>query len=157
MKNNYYQIALKLIQAGVTGKARLRLLVTGRSMLPFLRPGDTVIVDPVEPDSLRQGDLIVVRRGETMANLVTHRLVALGNGVWYTKGDNAGHLDPPVYAEAIVGRVVALERKGTRVNLQNFRWSITNRLLGWLAPLEVRLHQAGRSIKKIFYEMRIEK
>jgi len=86
-----------LARAGLREGERVRLNVAGNSMAPLCNLGDAVWAEPAVPASLRRGDVIVVRRA---GGLVTHRLVALGDGEWYTKGDNARHLDPPVTADA---------------------------------------------------------
>ena len=142
--NHYRQIALELARAGLSDGERVRLNVAGNSMAPLLHGGDAVWAEPVLPASLRRGDIIVVRREQ---ELVTHRLVAVGDGKWYTKGDNARHLDPPMTADAILGRVVAIERRGRRIELRGRRWAIVSRLLGFASWWQARLFRVGRRVK----------
>jgi signal peptidase I len=144
--NQYRQIALDLARAGLREGDRVRLNVTGNSMAPLLRPGDAVWAEPAVPASLRRGDVVVVR---CAGGLVTHRLVAVGDGEWYTKGDNARHLDPPVTADAILGRVVAIERGGDRIELRGRQWAIVSRVLGLASWWEARLFQVGRRVKRL--------
>ena len=144
--HHYRQIALDLARAGLREGERVRLNVAGNSMAPLLRPGDAVWAEPALPASLRRGDVIVVRRA---GGLVTHRLVALGDGEWYTKGDNARHLDPPVTADAILGRVVAIERGGDRIELRGRQWAIVSRVLGLASWWQARLFQVGRRLKHL--------
>ena len=121
-------------QQGRSPAFLLRLRVRGGSMVPLLRPGDVVWVEPVTPSALKRGDLIVVQRQGTW---VTHRLVARQGGKWQVKGDNLRHPDPPVTDEAVLGRVVAIERDGLRIDLRELRWQLLNRVLGWIGWVEV--------------------
>ena len=132
--DSYQQVALDLV-AGPTGRAGLlNLHVIGDSMAPLLRPGDRVTVQPVQPDALRLGDMIVVRHP---SDLITHRLVAVDEQGWHTKGDNCHRADEPVAVQAIVGRVVAIERGGVPLDLLNRRWAIANRWIGVWGRWEV--------------------
>lgn len=123
----------------------LRLRVRGRSMAPLLRPGDTVWMEPAAPSSLKRGDLVVVQRA---GEWVTHRLVARSGNRWHTKGDNLRYPDPPVTGQAILGRVVAIERNGLRIELQGHRWRMINRALGWIGWLETRCFTAAQWSKR---------
>jgi signal peptidase I len=129
-QGNYHREALQqLKQTGWDGQGLLRIKVTSESMAPLLRPGDYVLVKPVQPDDLARGDLVVVQRG---GELVTHRLVGMGTGEWLTKGDRLYVFDPPLQKEAILGTVADVIRDGLVINLQTQRWRRINRSLGWL-------------------------
>jgi signal peptidase I len=113
-------------------------------MEPLLHPGDVVVVEPVQPNKLYRGDVIVVqRRGE----LITHRLVGMDHDGWRTKGDHDPYFDAPVPAQAILGRVIAIERNGTRVDLQTRCWRAVNRWLGRLGWWEAWLFQTGQRVR----------
>ena len=132
----YQQIALDLTLAEASSQECLSLHVSGHSMAPLLRPGDVVMAQPVSPESLCRGDLVVVHRP---AELITHRLVAVDEQGWHTKGDNCHQTDAPVRAPAILGRVVAVERGCARLDLTSPRWARVNRWLGRLGGWEARL------------------
>jgi hypothetical protein len=107
-------------------------------MMPFLRPDDLVKLRPVSVGSLHRGDVIVVRYA---SGPVTHRLVWVDAQGWHTKGDHCALADLPVSAEAILGRVVSVERGAARLDLQNRRWSLVNRCVGALAYWETQIRQ----------------
>jgi hypothetical protein len=130
--DDYQQSAFDLA-AGRDGLVRLH--VTGLSMSPLLRPGDVVIVQPVEANTLRTGDVIVLRRA---SDVVTHRLIAVDARGWQAKGDSTSLADAPVAAQAIVGRVAAFERGGARVDLQSRRHVAAGRWLGRIGLWESR-------------------
>ena len=132
--DSYQQVALDLV-SGPTGRASLlNLHVIGDSMAPLLRPGDLVTAQPVQPDVLRLGDMIVVRHP---SDLITHRLVAVDEQGWHTKGDNCHRADEPVTVQAIVGRVVAIKRGDVRLDVQSRRWAIANPWIGAWGRWEV--------------------
>ena len=123
----------------------IRLQVSGESMAPLLRPEEHVIAAPVPAGDLRRGDLVVVRR---QGVLVTHRLAAhsVGDG-WYTKGDNSLGVDPLVPADAILGRVVALEVLGGLLDTSGWRWTILNRILGWIGGCQTAVLGAAGQLE----------
>lgn len=107
-------------------------------MIPFLRPGDRILIQPTA--SLRPGDLITFLKG---SDLCTHRLIRrikrAGKTFLLTKGDLCARLDPPVLEEAVVGKGVAIRRGHKVIALESAAWPVLNRALlllslgmGWL-------------------------
>jgi signal peptidase I len=129
MQDNYHQAALDLSEASLTTQGQLRLKVNSHSMVPMLRPGDQVLVQRVPVDILQRGDLIVTRRGNFY---LTHRLVAVDELGFHTKGDRNRQADAPIGVQFIVGQVVAVERRGQTRNIRTRFQLYIARLLGWL-------------------------
>jgi signal peptidase I len=92
---------------------KLRLCVTGWSMLPTVWPGDTLVVERVSPDQVRIGDVVVVARD---GQLCQHRVVSIaedsGNRRWITRGDALPVPDRPVLENELLGRACYLIRAG---------------------------------------------
>ena len=96
-------------------RRRRRFRITGSSMLPLLKPGDEVLLNPraYRETSPQPGDIVVVHHpfqpGLQIVKRVTH---LLGNGRYYLEGDNpAGSSDSrsfgPVHLEQILGRITS--------------------------------------------------
>ena len=100
-------IWLDAVTENLPGPMRLR--VRGRSMLPTLRPGDEVIVQPATAEALAPGDWVVVRGAQ---GAFLHRYLGWRNGRVVTKGDGHRALDPSWSPEAVLGRVVEAQRGG---------------------------------------------
>lgn len=139
----YLQVALASIRTELDGGNPVCMRVAGDSMVPLLQSGDAVWIAPIGPAGLRRGDLVVFCRADS---LVAHRLVAVDPTGWRTKGDNRSHLDPPVADTALLGRVIAIQREGTQIELRGLRWTVVSRLLGLTGWWEVRLFQMGRRL-----------
>jgi hypothetical protein len=133
---------LKLAAQGLQQGERLRLRVSGASMAPLLRPGETVVAAACQPEEFQVGDLVLIRRG---ADLVTHRLIGREVQGWITKGDGSPWADPPAAADCLLGRAVALESADRRIPFDTRAWMdrsrlagrigwAEHRLLGWLKP-----------------------
>jgi signal peptidase I len=137
MSSLYHQNAVDLVEEYLTPDQTMRLRVDGDSMHPWLRKGDIVLVQCVDPGSISKGDVIVVR---SAGAFVTHRIVASGLDGWYTKGDNALRLDRPVQPEMIVGRVVTIERNGKNRSFQGRFWDRMGRLIAGLSWREAALY-----------------
>lgn len=133
MLNPYNLTALELIREPLQKGQTLHLKVNGRSMQPLLRPGDRVVVEAFEAERLSCGDLLLIRRP---ADLVTHRLIAREGDRFVTKGDASPCPDLPVLPEAVLGRVVAVEKGAGRLDLNSPAWRARSRLLGRLGAWE---------------------
>lgn len=75
-------------------------IITGRSMEPAVPVGSLIVVQPVDPSTLREGDVVtqvIARQARTHRILVDH-----GNGMYTTKGDANPVADPE--RVAFVGR-----------------------------------------------------
>lgn len=134
------QISADLVESGQS----LRLRVNGNSMEPLLYSEDWVIVVQASLETLNCGDLIVLRRE---SDLVTHRLVKKDAQGWLTKGDSLPYLDPEDQERIILGRVIAIERDGHRMNLESGRWKFVNETLGRLGWFEAKFFRLLQSIK----------
>ena len=87
----------------------------GRSMRGTFRHGDRLVVEPVAPEDVRLGDVVLFRQagpdGEQQE--VVHRVVARAPGGLVTRGDRNRRADQePVTQENLVGRVTSVDRAG---------------------------------------------
>jgi SOS-response transcriptional repressor LexA len=96
-----------------------RLKVNGRSMLPLLQPGDWLTIRCEPAGELQIGDRVVFREGH---GLTIHRLVERRGIQLVFKGDARLTCDAPVLPEAVLGRVIALERAGQNRSLAQRTW-----------------------------------
>ena len=67
------------------------VIVSGSSMLPTLRPGDCLLVQP--RGRVRPGHLVVARFDARPELLVVKRAVRPEGQGWWVEGDNAGATD----------------------------------------------------------------
>ena len=118
--------------------------VAGNSMLPWLRPGDQLLVDHTA-GPLRRGDVVVLRQG---GGLLAHRLLRAEpwtrpQRLW-TQGDHNRQPDAPVETGMLLGRAVAIQHGGRTVRLDGPRWRAVN----WLVAVSLlgfdQLVQPGR-------------
>jgi signal peptidase len=111
----------------------LQLLVSGSSMVPAVRPGDVLHVKHSEVGNVSKGDIVVFRRA---GRLIAHRALRTpgksGKGLLVTQGDRVRLKDAPISGSELLGRVVAIERKGERTNPRSrfdMSWRAIGRLL----------------------------
>jgi signal peptidase I len=106
--------ALKCELAGevLRSSGKLRLRVTGWSMLPAVMPGDTLVIERVSSDAVSEGDIVLFGRDR---RFFVHRVITKGepqNTELVTRGDAMRTPDPPVSASDLMGRVSFIVRNG---------------------------------------------
>jgi len=110
--------ALKCELAGevLRSSGTLRLQAAGRSMLPSIWPGDMLVVEPADRNSIGKGDIALFGRGRS---LFAHRVVAKASAFEsrqiITQGDGMPRPDPPVSDSELLGKVVYIVRNGRRI------------------------------------------
>jgi Peptidase S24-like len=78
----------------------------GDSMSPRIESGDLCTVEPVDPGALRAGDIVLCKaKGAEYL-----QLVKAVQGSRFQIGNNRGHVNGWVGANAIFGRLVKVER-----------------------------------------------
>lgn len=82
-------------------------------MLPSVWPGETLVVERIQPDQVHIGDVVVVGRD---GKLCAHRVIGTAgdpeNRQWITQGDALPVPDRPVAGSELLGRVTYLIRAG---------------------------------------------
>lgn len=108
-------VKIELCRSTLISGARVRLGVTGSSMLPALWPGDLVDVRLWTADDLRIGAIVVFERER---RLVVHRIRGVLERaparVLITRGDAQCNIDPPVPLPNLLGVVETVRRSGAR-------------------------------------------
>jgi hypothetical protein len=90
-----------------------RLKGRGDSMLPTLRSGDAITIQPLCGRLPSVGDIVAVSPSSG-GSLTVHRIVCRNVHGWVTRGDNGIETDPAVSTEQILGRVTEIRRNGRR-------------------------------------------
>ena len=88
---------------------RLRLQVTGASMLPSLWPGDLLLIRGAQFVEVSRGDLVFFFRDN---RFFVHRAVGVSGDRLLTQGDGLATPDLPVGRGELLGRVVFISRDG---------------------------------------------
>ena len=112
-----------------TGR-RTTCTISGHSMEPLVRAGDTLVVRHGSGD-VRIGDVVLFKVGE---RLVAHRIVALrsspsGDEVFVAKGDASPALDETLPRGRILGVVEEVRGTRGRLLLRGRYWRLAGRLL----------------------------
>ena len=133
------ELITELLQDGY----KVNFSAPGHSMYPTIMANETILVEPIDPGTVRRGDILLYR---TNGRLVAHRVVGInmpaGNSIssnsnfdtpssafsfqpsFTFRGDACPSCDAPVTADHILGKVVAIERNGCSVD----PYSLTHKL-----------------------------
>lgn len=107
--------ALKCDLAGevLRSSGTLRLQVMGWSMLPTIWPGDTLVIESANSNSVCEGDIVLFGRDR---RLFAHRVVTKasqpGDSRVVTRGDAMPAADYPLAEDELLGKVSVIVRNG---------------------------------------------
>ena len=134
----YQKIIDHLILEELLNGKEIGLRVSGNSMHPLIKQGDSIRIEKCAPGALAIGDIITFNK---KGIYFTHRVlwrIRKGNGIrLITKGDNEINVDPPVSPNHILGKVVAIHGANRTLHLKIPYWRFINRLLGFFFLLEM--------------------
>jgi len=104
--------------AALPADGRLRFRADGGSMRPTIRSGEMITVGGVDPRTIAIGDILLVRVAD---RVLAHRVIVRAgraDDLWILlQGDAMSAADAPVSAADIIGRVLAVERRGRTIAL----------------------------------------
>jgi signal peptidase I len=111
-----HALRCELAADALRASGRLRLQVTGWSMLPAVRPGDVVIVERAGRGEVSRGDIVLLLRNR---RLVLHRVVDSSREAdLVTRGDAMPAVDGPVPSQECLGKAVLIFRDGQDIRLR---------------------------------------
>ena len=102
---------------------RVRFRPGGGSMYPTIKDGEAVTVEPISPNNVRCGDIVLYKSDH---RVIAHRIVGVrkregGPLSFILRGDASESCDEPVRADEILGKVISVERDGRNINLTSRR------------------------------------
>lgn len=93
-KNRELSLIYDVIVEALSKHGRIRTMFRGRSMLPTLREGMSILIKKSSPQDVKSADIIMYKSAN---NMVVHRVIRVikkGNDVVFvTKGDNHAYID----------------------------------------------------------------
>jgi hypothetical protein len=104
----------QLVEGCLQAGADARFEVSGRSMMPLIRPGDVVRVRRPRGESPALGDVVAVK-GMPGGGLLVHRVVRLRDGRFLLRGDNTTMANGEYAADEVLAVVDEVERDGRGV------------------------------------------
>ena len=142
----------EMLQEQLSTNKNAAFRVISNSMEPFINVGDRVIIEAANTTQLIPGDIILYFNGHRFC---THRLVRIFKNIkatkFITKGDNLLGFDLPFDEEKYLGRVITVLRKNKKIDLNQKRYRLVNKILGKLLTLHWLVIKAGQHVKNYFH------
>lgn len=124
--------------------------ITGMSMWPFLCHGrDQVIVEHVDKDDLRIGDIILFRVSEE--RYILHRITCLGDAFFQTTGDGNLFRDMKMPYDCILAKAGKIIRKEKTIDCSNGAWKILSWIWMKLFPIRKWIFRIWFLIRDIIW------
>jgi signal peptidase len=115
---------------------RLRLRVTGSSMLPAIRPGDVIEVRSRAAAAIQAGAVVLFERG---GRLFAHRAVRSHGSRLVTRGDTHEREDGAIAEGELLGEVIEVRRGQRRLAARATAFTRTAALVLRGSPLARRI------------------
>lgn len=112
----------------------------GGSMFPFIRSGDLLTTQAVDPTDLSIGEVLLYQReGRFFVHRLIKKKIINGTHLFISHGDHLPFSDPPIPSSQILGKVICIERSGRLIHLDTPFQRMWGRFLAsisaWLYPL----------------------
>ena len=122
--------------------------VTGMSMWPFICHGrDKVIVEKVDPEKLKKGDIILLQT--PLGNYLLHRITRIKDDCLETTGDGNCFRDGWFPRSCVRARVAKIIRKEKEMDCDDFGWKMIFGIWGICFPIRRYLLAALRGISRM--------
>jgi signal peptidase I len=119
----------ELISDLLTNGLKVKFRAPGYSMYPTILHEDVITVEPIRPEVVQVGDIVLYRNENSV---IAHRIIKIENqssiridsqssvlstqSFFILRGDARPVCDDPINAEQILGKVVSVERNGRCIN-----------------------------------------
>jgi ribosomal protein L24 len=113
---------------------QVRIPVKGRSMRPFLKDGDTVILASKNDRSVRWGDIVLACT--TTNRIVLHRVVYRKKDTIWLMGDAHSRQKEQTMKIDVLAVAISAHRKGKELKINSFLWRCT--VMIWFIVLPLR-------------------
>jgi hypothetical protein len=128
-------LAMDMLNEVIERDEDVPLKTFGLSMAPTIYGGEWVVVRRVNAEKVRMGDVVIYQAGNVF---VAHRVIRKrerdGDVYFTVKGDAHLEAEGKIAAEELVAKVVALQKKDKRIDMDRPRWRLANRLIAlWSA------------------------
>ena len=127
------------VAVGLNSKGRAFFKISGKSMLPWFRPGNIVFVRKTQISQISRGNVVLFKNnGHFSMHRVIQRISSRNgnaNGAQFiTKGDWCVSPDAPIGAEQLCGKVEFLYRNGNEIRLASGWRKLFGKFLAVISP-----------------------
>lgn len=118
-------------------------------MYPVIIPDrDFVYIEKTEVSALRRGDVILYKRSDPQI-YVLHRIWKVKPDGVYTVGDNQTDIEGPLDDGAILGKMIALDRKNRHISTSSLPYRLLTGIWLTLRPIRRPISVAVHRVKKM--------
>ena len=133
----------------------IKVKALDKGMMPTINIGDIAEVVPIQTSSLKSGNVIFFRSGTSFMIRRIVEVVYTGRGEFKVKGDNMVEPDPPVPSGNILGKVIAIEHEGERIEMEKTLASTLNQLNKKFggsdtAKMSIKMENGKKAISSFF-------
>jgi signal peptidase I len=155
LRPELHALKCELASEVLRSSGRLRLRVTGWSMVPTIFPGDTIVIEHAGSERVNKGDIVLFHRDRRLfVHRVSGKTGSAGDLRIITQGDGMRRPDPPVAGSQLLGKVSLVVREGRclepakTMGLSGRAVAALVRRSSSAARVIVGVHQMGRELQE---------
>jgi hypothetical protein len=152
------EIITEIVAQALKQGQRPFVTVSSNSMVPLLKVGDDIQLAPASVQDLTPGELVVL---ETRDGLLAHRFLGLDSSqekpILLTKGDRLEKLDPPIFSDKLIGRVISRRRFRRAIYLDRGFAKFINHLLYLLSRGDIKTRDIPFKAQQPFPNPEVER
>jgi hypothetical protein len=152
------EIITEIVAQALKQGQRPFVTVSSKSMVPLLKVGDDIQLAPASVQDLTPGEIVVL---ETRDGLLAHRFLGLVSRqempIIVTKGDRLEKLDPPIFSDKLIGRVICRRRGRREIYLDRGFVKSVNHLLYLLSRGDIKTRDVPFEAQLPFLNPEVER
>lgn len=130
LEDRILKLKVELFKQELRQNKPVKIKVWGSSMWPFLKPGDTVIVTPVDIEKVSVGDIVLTYLSN---RTICHRVFRKKGRTLQTKPDALPGTDSFIREDAFLGRITAKVVDGETLNMDGYLFRCTGFIISKLS------------------------
>ncbi|MEN6439421.1 MAG: S24/S26 family peptidase [Syntrophobacter sp.] len=140
---------MPVIRDALESGQHVRMTARGSSMFPFIRGGDVVALEPLETTPV-VGDIVLAQCASAAEGerYVLHRVVRVGGGAFFLRGDSQKDCEGPFLREDILGRATLVIHNGREHRLDRGIYRLAGLSWNRCAPLNIWIFQLIRRFQE---------
>jgi signal peptidase I len=148
MEDHIQATQARVYRRDIAQKGSVRIRMSGNSMYPFLKNNDFVLVQKLNFENIKIGDIVLTCDND---RILCHRVFAIKNNRFQTKADAFTKPDNFVSDQMLIGKVTQIKSKEKIIDLNTGFSYVSGFLISKLMIVGAYFYIPLRFLRKLFF------